>query len=124
MGPPLAPEFKANAAMAKEGLAFSALRIRKVENERFKERALALIWRAAAFAGLRSSEVTSTEIIGATDAMVNMPKPSVEFTAVENPIPILSTNGTVTGPVVTPALRGGGGGERVSLVRTSSIALC
>ena len=51
----------------------------------------------AVFAGLRSKAVRRTEIIGATLAMVNIPKPSGEFTAILNPIPIERTNGTVTG---------------------------
>ena len=42
-------------------------------------------------------------MIGATLAMVSMPKPSVELTAWLKPMPMASTKGTVTGPVVTPA---------------------
>ena len=41
-------------------------------------------------------------MMGATEAHVRMPKPSCAFFAFENPMPIESTNGTVTGPVVTP----------------------
>jgi hypothetical protein len=46
---------------------------------------------------------TATVMIGATEAHVRIPKPSCAFFAFENPMPIESTNGTVTGPVVTPA---------------------
>jgi hypothetical protein len=42
-------------------------------------------------------------MIGATEAHVRIPNPSWAFFAVEKPMPIESTNGTVTGPVVTPA---------------------
>jgi hypothetical protein len=45
----------------------------------------------------------STVIMGDTDAQASMPKPSSAPTAVEKPMPVESTNGTVTGPVVTPA---------------------
>ena len=36
--------------------------------------------------------------------MDKIPKPSVAETALPKPKPIAKTNGTVTGPVVTPAL--------------------
>ncbi len=57
----------------------------------------------AAFAGFLRRDVSNTEMIGETDMIVRMPKPSVELTASENPIPMERTKGTVTGPVVTPA---------------------
>ena len=40
---------------------------------------------------------------GQMDAAANIPKPSVEPSALPKPSPIASTKGTVTGPVVTPA---------------------
>ena len=43
-------------------------------------------------------------MIGATDAHVRIPKPSCAFLAFEKPMPSDRTKGTVTGPVVTPAL--------------------
>ena len=46
----------------------------------------------------------STEQIGAIEAAAKMPKPSKAPTALPKPKPMASTNGTVTGPVVTPAL--------------------
>mmetsp|Transcript_13672 Transcript_13672/g.33640 ORF Transcript_13672/g.33640 Transcript_13672/m.33640 type:complete len:219 (-) Transcript_13672:1907-2563(-) len=53
---------------------------------------------------LRSRLVASTEMMGATEAAVRMPKPSAAPVALEKPMPSASTKGTVTGPVVTPAL--------------------
>ena len=38
-----------------------------------------------------------------TEAHVRMPKPSEAAAAFEKPMPMESTKGTVTGPVVTPA---------------------
>lgn len=43
-------------------------------------------------------------MIGATDAHVRIPNPSSAFFAFEKPMPTDRTKGTVTGPVVTPAL--------------------
>jgi hypothetical protein len=63
---------------------------------------------AALVTGRLSSEVASTEMMGATDMTVSIPKPSGAPTALLKPMPIDSTNGTVTGPVVTP---GGGAGR-------------
>jgi hypothetical protein len=53
---------------------------------------------------LRSKSEKSTTMIGATDAHVRIPNPSCAFLAFEKPMPRDRTNGTVTGPVVTPAL--------------------
>lgn len=61
------------------------------------------IFLPAAFAGFLRRDVSNTEMIGETDMIVRMPKPSVDLTASENPMPMERTNGTVTGPVVTPA---------------------
>lgn len=61
------------------------------------------IFLPAAFAGFLRRDVSNTEMIGETDMIVRMPKPSVDFTASENPMPMERTKGTVTGPVVTPA---------------------
>lgn len=58
---------------------------------------------AAAFlTGRFNKLVNSTLIMGATDITVSIPKPSGAPTALEKPMPIDSTKGTVTGPVVTP----------------------
>lgn len=38
------------------------------------------------------------------EAVASMPNPSVADAALEKPAPMDRTNGTVTGPVVTPAL--------------------
>ncbi len=43
-------------------------------------------------------------MMGHTLMMVSMPKPSAEPAAMLKPMPMESTKGTVTGPVVTPAL--------------------
>ena len=48
--------------------------------------------------------IVSTAIIGHILAHDNMPKPSIADTAFPRPNPIARTRGTVTGPVVTPAL--------------------
>ena len=48
--------------------------------------------------------IESTAIIGHILANDNIPKPSIAETALPNPKPIARTSGTVTGPVVTPAL--------------------
>src|SRR3972149_1083246 len=50
------------------------------------------------------SPVPRTERIGQMEAMARMPKPSSAPTAPPKPRPMVSTRGTVTGPVVTPAL--------------------
>jgi len=42
-------------------------------------------------------------MMGQTDAQARIPKPSSARTALEHPTPMERTNGTVTGPVVTPA---------------------
>lgn len=42
--------------------------------------------------------------MGQTDAHARMPNPSEASTALLQPTPVARTNGTVTGPVVTPAL--------------------
>ena len=46
----------------------------------------------------------STEQIGAIEAAAKIPKPSSAPTALPKPKPMAKTKGTVTGPVVTPAL--------------------
>mmetsp|Transcript_27069 Transcript_27069/g.52757 ORF Transcript_27069/g.52757 Transcript_27069/m.52757 type:complete len:272 (-) Transcript_27069:242-1057(-) len=51
----------------------------------------------------RKASVSSTVMMGQTEAHARMPKPSGALTALEKPIPVESTKGTVTGPVVTPA---------------------
>ena len=48
--------------------------------------------------------MVSTAIIGNRLAKDNIPNPSTADTALPKPSPIAKTNGTVTGPVVTPAL--------------------
>ena len=48
--------------------------------------------------------IVSTAIIGHILANDNIPKPSIADTAFPRPNPIARTRGTVTGPVVTPAL--------------------
>ncbi len=60
-------------------------------------------------AGLRSSEVHSTLMMGATLIMVSMPKPWDALTALLKPMPMARTKGTVTGP----ARRGRGRGRGV-----------
>ena len=44
-------------------------------------------------------------MIGATEAQVRIPNPSWAFFAVEKPMPIESTNGTVTGPEVRNSVK-------------------
>ena len=48
--------------------------------------------------------IESTATIGQMLASERIPNPSIADTALPSPRPIASTNGTVTGPVVTPAL--------------------
>ncbi|MNP57685.1 hypothetical protein D3C76_1525320 [compost metagenome] len=43
-------------------------------------------------------------MMGPTDAMQRMPKPSTAWVALPSPNPMARTSGTVIGPVVTPAL--------------------
>ena len=50
------------------------------------------------------SPVLSTAIIGQILAKDKIPNPSIADTASPKPRPIAKTSGTVTGPVVTPAL--------------------
>ncbi|MOA46797.1 hypothetical protein D3C78_1693540 [compost metagenome] len=45
-----------------------------------------------------------TLMMGPTEAMLRMPKPSTALVALPSPRPMASTSGTVIGPVVTPAL--------------------
>jgi hypothetical protein len=59
---------------------------------------------AALTTGFLTRDVKRTLIMGATDMTVNMPKPSGAPTAFEKPMPMASTKGTVTGPVVTPGV--------------------
>ena len=72
---------------------------------------------AAAFfrAGLKTSLLKSTAMIGAAEAAVKIPKPSSARVAFLKPIPRESTKGTVTGPVVTPAL------SQAMLVKSSGV---
>ena len=51
-----------------------------------------------------ATPIVRTAIIGQILARERMPKPSTAETALPSPNPIAKTNGTVTGPVVTPAL--------------------
>ena len=51
-----------------------------------------------------SSPIDSTATIGQILASDRMPKPSTADTALPTPRPMARTRGTVTGPVVTPAL--------------------
>ena len=53
---------------------------------------------------LITSPIVSTATIGQMLASESIPNPSMADTALPSPSPIASTNGTVTGPVVTPAL--------------------
>lgn len=53
---------------------------------------------AALFTGFLSMLVISTDMMGATDMTVNMPKPSGAPTALLKPTPMDITKGTVTGP--------------------------
>ena len=50
------------------------------------------------------SPISNTARIGQILAIDKIPKPSVADTAFPKPRPIAKTSGTVTGPVVTPAL--------------------
>lgn len=54
---------------------------------------------------LKMRSVDRTAMMGATDAVVSMPKPSLLCTAALKPTPRDRTKGTVMGPVVTPAVR-------------------
>lgn len=95
----------ANAAPAKEGVIPSRIFLDVLRvNVRDSPRDASVNFLETALAGFFIWLTKSTEMIGATLATVNIPKPSVELTAVANPIPMARTNGTVTGPVVTPAL--------------------
>ena len=51
-----------------------------------------------------NSPINKTAKIGQILAIDKIPKPSVAETALPKPRPIAKTKGTVTGPVVTPAL--------------------
>ena len=75
MGPALPPASAAKAAMAVEGLCLRRRFARKVLKLRFMERAVRESLARACLAGLRRWLVRRTVMIGATLAMVSMPKP-------------------------------------------------
>jgi hypothetical protein len=89
---PPAPE--ANAAIASEGLLFIDRIARIFVTLRPKARAPCDNCLRAFLAGFRSNDVKSTEMMGATEAMVSNPKPSDDPRDVEKPIPIDRTIGT------------------------------
>ena len=85
MGPALPPASAAKAAMAVEGLCRRRRFTLKVLKLRFMERAVRESLARACFAGLRRWDVRRTVMMGATLAMVSMPKPSVLFTCKKEP---------------------------------------
>ena len=85
------PASNANAAMAVDGERFMERIALILVTLRPRARALRESCFFAAFAGFFMRLVHRTLMMGATEAIVNIPKPSGELTAVENPIPMERT---------------------------------